>query len=61
MNKQGKTKEMTLGGAALALIVGLYILNSNISDTTGLTNLIGWVFTLVGGVGLIAILVSYFK
>jgi len=61
MNKKGKVKEITLGGAIILLVLGIVFLSQAASDSTGVVFWLGIVFLLVGIISLVAILISYFK
>ncbi len=61
MNKIGKAKELTLGGTILLIIIGIIFLSQSGSDSTGTIFWMGLIFLIVGIVGLVSILISYFR
>lgn len=60
-DKKAKSKEITLGGAIILMVFGIIFLSKSNTDPTGIILWMGIIFLFVGIIGLIVILISYFK
>lgn len=61
MNKIGKAKELSLGACLFLIIAGIVFLSASSSDPTAIFFFVGILFLIVGIIGLIVVITSWFK
>lgn len=60
-DNRAKTKEITLVGSILLIIIGIIFLGASSSDPSGIIFWIGIIFLIAGIVSFITILIKLFK